>query len=194
MTAERLRQQQQSHLPFLHPPTTAYDDEDDTMAEHLRQQFVYLNQQNAHLMQLLDELQMQRLTRRLLAQTLRQREERALEIARLLEACRDRTDPGEPGPEWLGRQQQQQPTTMPELNGARCWCQGRGGSAFGHGGGGRCETPLPPRAREGEEDHVPSWWWWRGAGAGGDAPPAGADGPPAAGRKRSYERLRPKPF
>jgi hypothetical protein len=158
---------------------------DDIMMTASVQQQILLNQQHAQLMQLIEELQMQRLIHRLLIENLRQREDRALEIFNILEAHRDEIDNG-PRPEW-------HPAHNLHSN-------------F-HGSDGSSSSPPPPppptpprlgdrgheppQARAIEED-VPR----RGADAGGDAGPPGTDEPAAqsAGRRGSFERLRPNPF
>jgi hypothetical protein len=150
---------------------------DDIMMTASVQQQILLHRQHAQLMQLIEELQMQRLIRRLLIEILRQREERAVEVFNILEAHRDQTDNG-PRPEW-----------HPAHNLHRNFHGSDGSSPPPRRLGGRGHEP--PQARAIEED-VPR----RGADAGGDAGPPGTDEPAvqSAGRRGSFERLRPNPF
>lgn len=137
-------------------------------------QQILLNQPEARLMQLIDDLQLLRLIRRLQLEILRRREERAMETFNMLGAHRDRTD-NEPRHEW-------QP--VHDLRGD-----------FHHGGasaprqGGRGDEPLHARAIE---ENVPR----HGVDAGVDAARPGSDESPvqSANRRASFERLRPEPF
>lgn len=150
---------------------------DDIMMTASVQQQILLNQQHAQLMRLVDELQMQRLIRRLLIEILRLREERALEIFNMLEAHRDQADNG-PRPE-----------LHPAHNLHRNFHGSDGSPSPSRRLGSRGHEPPQARAIE---EVVPR----RGADVGGDAGPPGTDEPAvqSAGRRGSFERLRPNPF